>query len=157
VNSMVPVLSSGAASNFHFFTASVAAPTNTGWPPKTLVSFTVPEGATTTTNLTVPLMLIRRARSGYTGATLLLTLRVSSSCANAPLGHTTPRSKVMHINERMVLLANFHLPDDTDSSKCVGATVCIAERRSSAIWTPDCCIPPTNSSKVIWIGLLKFP
>src|SRR2546422_11650736 len=77
----MPVLSSGAGSNFHFLMASMAAFTSSGCPPTTLVLFRFPLGATTTRTLTVPVMLMRRATSGYTGATLVFVLRVSSSWA----------------------------------------------------------------------------
>src|SRR5436190_14118990 len=61
----MPVLSSGAGSNFHFLMASMAAFTSSGCPPTTLVLFRFPLGATTTRTLTVPVMLMRRATSGY--------------------------------------------------------------------------------------------
>ena len=58
------VLSADAGSNFHFFTASSAAETSRGWPPITLVLFTLPLAFTTTTSFTTPLIFIRRAISG---------------------------------------------------------------------------------------------
>ena len=77
--SIVPVLSVAEDSNFHFLTASIAAFSSTGWPPIAVAVFTLPFGATTTANLTVPESPIRRAISGRVGATLVFTFRVIAS------------------------------------------------------------------------------
>src|SRR6185437_13059348 len=69
--------------NLHFFIASSAALTRIGLPPITLVSFTVPLGATVTSSFTTPARFILRAISGYEGLTLLLTRRSNESCADA--------------------------------------------------------------------------
>src|SRR5438552_16232867 len=79
----MPVLSSGAGSNFHFLMASMAAFTSSGCPPTTLVLFRFPVGATTKRTLTVQVMLIRRGIFGYTEATVVFVLRVRSSWALA--------------------------------------------------------------------------
>ncbi len=81
------VLSPGAGSKRHFLTASSAAPASTGCPPTTFASFTVPLGATTTCTLTVPVIFILRANSGYSGCTLLFarrTISLSLFCAHTP-------------------------------------------------------------------------
>jgi len=89
------VVSVAAGSNFHRFTASLAALTNTGCPPNTLVLFTRPLAVTTTSIFTVPEIDIFRARSGYVGWTLTLTLRDMSSWAKTGEGRdemlTTPK------------------------------------------------------------------
>jgi hypothetical protein len=58
--------------------ASTAAAANTGLPPSTVVNFNFPLGATTASSLTVPLIYILRASSGYTGTTLLTIFRFTS-------------------------------------------------------------------------------
>src|SRR6267143_5804143 len=101
------VVSSDEGTNFHSLSASWHVWTSNGWPPTPRVAFTWPSGATTTSILTLPLTFIRRARSGYVGAVLDLTLRLVSSvepvCENAeaPARRTTT----------MAVAANFvHLP-----------------------------------------------
>src|ERR1700722_3853152 len=79
----MPTDSSGPASKRHFFTASSAAPASKGWPPTSFVFFTSPLDVTVTSILTTPLRLMRFASSGYTGATLVLTLRVISCWPHA--------------------------------------------------------------------------
>src|SRR5438270_3266776 len=76
-----PMVSPGAASNFHLLTASTADSISKGGPPTTLVLFTLPSGATRTSILTVPPIFSRRASSGYCGATLVFTLRAVSCCS----------------------------------------------------------------------------
>src|SRR5579862_9157841 len=64
LKSMIPLLSDGDGSKRHFLAASRAALARTGCPPTTRASFTVPLGATVTSILTVPAILIFRASSG---------------------------------------------------------------------------------------------
>src|SRR3981189_1050007 len=83
-NSTIPVVSSAAASYRHFRTASSAAVARIGCPPTSFVFLTVPPLSTGIWTLTIPVMLIRRASSGYTGATLFFSLRArSASCPQA--------------------------------------------------------------------------
>ena len=57
-------VSTGAAAHFHFPIALTAACTSKGLPPTTSVRVTVPFGATTAINRTVPTTFILFASSG---------------------------------------------------------------------------------------------
>src|SRR5579864_9229975 len=93
VTCTISVVSDGPDSNFHLFTASVAASTSTGFPPSTRVDLTVPFGLTTASIFTVPCRRILLASSGYTGATRAVTFRsdvdVLELCAAVTAAHAT--------------------------------------------------------------------
>src|ERR1041384_6870491 len=71
----ISVVSPWEAANFHFATASAAASTRTGFPPRTRVLLTLPFGRTMASTRTTPWMCIFFANSGYAGVTRVATLR----------------------------------------------------------------------------------
>src|ERR1700733_13376066 len=79
-NSITSTDSFVAASNRHFFSASVAAPTSSGLPPSTLVLVTRPSAGILASIFTLPVALIWRANSGYSGTVFVFTFRLALSC-----------------------------------------------------------------------------
>lgn len=88
--SIMLVLSAG--SYFHFLAARTSDSTRTGFPPISLISLTLPSGATVNRTLAVPRMLSLFARSGYSGGGALLSLRVSSAKAIARMAMNPVKS-----------------------------------------------------------------
>lgn len=96
------VVSLGAASNFHLRTASAAASTRTGLPPRTRVARTLPFGRTMASTLTTPCRRIFRASSGYCGSTRNVTLR-SGVAGAAGAGVSWAKAKLAKTHKKMAV------------------------------------------------------
>src|SRR5271157_2118833 len=152
-NSKSPVDSPGPASKRHFFTASRAAFANTGCPPTTFVFLIDPLGDTVIWTFTTPVMFMRFARSGYTGATLVFIFR-STSCPDArgALVATHPPT-----SSRPIATARFRPRMDTYGTFLVACIFLIFEQRTpqripkvlSLHYFGDLCKAMKNRSLVI--------
>src|SRR3984893_5230618 len=111
-NSTIPVDSCGPVSKRHFLTASRATFANTGCPPTSFAFLTDPFGATVIWTFTTPVMFMRLASSGYTGATLVFVFR-STSCPQARgalVAIHPPISRRPPANTRFKALIDTHVP-----------------------------------------------
>src|SRR5277367_3011805 len=125
-NSTVPDDSCAADSKRHFLTASSAAFANTGCPPTSFAFLTRPLLLTVIMTFTTPVRFIRFASSGYTGATLLFTFRVISSCpqaSGAVVAHHTP------ISNRHTANARFKLGDTVLPRNLCACVLCSCKDR----------------------------